>query len=257
MRQDRHHSRPWRSFAALAFALLFALMPALSGGSAMANGEDAKPLLQQSATAMAAVKSFSFKLTTPKGKSAILDNLELRTVEGAVLRPDRFQASVTVKVAIAELTIKTIGIGTRLWVTNPLQPGDKFVEASAGGGNSGSSQTLTDLLNPDRIFLQAVSMIQNPVVDGQETINDAPTTRVTGTVNLDQLSQFANVGTPEAAPGMFVLGEKKLTVWIDASNRVVRLEFAGPLTTNESADVVRRLDLTAFDQPVDIQAPAA
>lgn len=255
MRRDLHHLRPRRPFAAVAFALLLALMPALSGGPAMAKGEDATPLLQQSASAMAAVKSFSFKLTTPKGQSTILDNLELRTVEGAVLRPDRFQASVTVKVAIAELTIKTIGIGTRLWVTNPLQPGDKFVEASAGGDSS-SSQTLTELLNPDKIFLQAVSMIQKPVIDGTETIYGAETTRVTGTVNLDQLSQFANVGTPEAATSMFVLGEKKLTVWIDAGNRVVRLEFAGPLTTNESADVVRRLDLKDFDQPVDIQAPA-
>ena len=36
-----------------------------------------------------------------------------------------------------------------------------------------------------------------------------------------------------------------------------RLEIAGPLTTAEAPDVVRRLDLSAFNEPVVIEAPVA
>jgi len=257
MRRNDHLRRPGRVAAEFALALLFALLLALSSGSTMANGQDATPLIQQATTAMTAVTSFSFELTTPNGQSMIFNNLELKTVTGSVLRPDRFKAAVTVKAAIVELTIKAVGVGTRLWTTNPLSPGDVYVEAAAGDGNGGSAQTLTDLLNPDRIFLRAVSLIQNPVVDGIETLDGVETTRVTGTVNLNQLSQLVAMGTPAAASSLIVLGEKPLTVWLDANHRVVQLEIAGPLTTSDSADVVRRLDLTDFDQPVDIQQPAA
>jgi len=257
MSRNDHLRRPGRVFAGFALALLFALLPARPEGSTMANGQDATLLIQQATTAMTAVTSFNFELTTPNGQSTIFNNLELKAVTGSVVRPDRFKAAVTVKASIVELTIKAVGVGARLWTTNPLSPSETYVEAAAGGEDGGSAQTLTDLLNPDRIFLRAVALIQNPVVDGIETLDGVETTRVTGTVNLNQLTQFTSVGTPAAASSLFVLGEKPLTVWLDANHRVVQLEIAGPLTTSDSADVVRRLDLTDFDQSVDIQQPAA
>src|SRR6266516_3712696 len=88
-----------------------AIAPAIVPGVAAAQDQDARPLLDQTATAMAAVQSFHFAMTTPQGKSSITDQFELSGFEGDVQRPDRFRVSFTAKASILSLTIKVIGIG--------------------------------------------------------------------------------------------------------------------------------------------------
>ena len=93
-----------------------------------------------------------------------------------------------------------------------------------------------------------------PIVDGSETLDGVDTTRIVGTVDLSGLENVAG-GTPIAGFDLLILGEMPVTIWLDGEGHVVSLEIEGPLTTSESPDVVRRLDLFDFDLPLVIEAP--
>lgn len=251
---------PRRSFLLLPlFALLLvpALRPAPPVAAAVATvgQEDAEAvaLLRQAAEAMAALDGFHFELSTPRGQTLLLENIELVRVEGDVQRPDSFRASIGARAAIIDLSLRAVGIGSRIWVTNPLSEDDAFQELDLGQGIDGSEMdgaTLVDLLNPDRILLQAVEQIQDPTIVGQDEIDGTDVTRVDGTVDLSRLEAD---GTP--IPGLRTEAPLPVTIWIDDVGRVVRLELEGPLTAAEPLDVVRRLDLSRFDEPIDIQPP--
>lgn len=241
--------------------LAAAVAPAALSSVRQAGAQDANALLQQSGKAMAAVKSFIFSIKTVQGKTVLFGNLDLQDVEGAVERPDRFRADITVGASIVSLTIKVIGVGNRVWITNPMSSDQAFTEASVGGGDS-SAGAIASLLNPDRIFLSAVQAIQNPAIDGTENIDGVDTTKVKGTVNLSTLPAVTGFGTPEAAVkssiGNFLdLSDKTLTAWIDEAGLVHRLQVAGAFTKEEASDVIREIDLSKFDEAQDIQAPAA
>jgi hypothetical protein len=228
------------------------LTPALAGTRATAQEQDAAMLLQKAAATMAAAQSFHVTLTTPRGKSMIADQIELAGIEGDIQRPDRFQASFTAKASIVSLTIKVIGIGSRIWVTDPMQREETWIEVTAG---SEGAVPLPDLLNPDRLLAAAVALIQQPAITGEDEIDGTKTTRVEGIFDPRQVNQFAGTPVPELTD---LTSEKPIpvTIWIADDGRVPRIEFQGPLTAAESNDVVRRLDVTKFNQPVDIQPPA-
>lgn len=240
----------------LAGGTLLATAAASGIRRAAAKGEDATQLLSAAAAAMTALKSFQFELTTVQGKSTILRNLELVGVEGAVQRPDSFEATITAKVAIVNVDVDVVGIGGRLWVTDPLAKDAAYIEVTGAAGDELQAQTLSALINPDRLLLAAVGLVESPVVDGTETIDGDKTTRVVGTVDLNRI-QPLQLATPVAGSEFdkLILGEMPITIWVDADDRVRSLEVEGPLTTDESPDVVRRLDLFDFDQPVEIAEP--
>jgi hypothetical protein len=243
----------------LALAIMLSLLLTAPRSGSAQGDEEAVALLDTAVETMRALESFRFDLTTPHGTSVILNNLELAGVTGAVQRPDRFQATITARVAVATVAVEMIGIGDRLWVTDPLAPAGSFIELSAEDAPDPTiAQTLTELINPDRLFLAAVGLVRDPEIDGTETIDGVRTTRVVGTVDLSSLPQFAatlDVATPQPVLEHFVFEEMPITVWIDGEGRVVALEAEGPLTVDESPDVVRRLDLYDFNEPVDIIEP--
>jgi hypothetical protein len=241
--------------------LAAALAPAALSSVRIAHAQNVNALLQESAKAMAAVKSFDFSITTVQGKTVLFGQLELQNVSGAVERPDRFKADITVGASIVSLTIKVIGVGDKVWITNPMSSDQAFTEASTGGGES-SAATIASILNPDRIFLAAVQAIQNPTIDGTEKIDDVETTKVRGTVNLANVAVPAPFASPaasakEAASDFLDLGDKTLTAWIDAAGLIHRIQVAGAITKDESGDVIREIDLSHFNESQNIAPPTA
>ena len=237
--------------------LAAAIAPAALSSIRKAGAQDAAGLLKQSAAAMAAVTSFTFSMKTVQGKTQLFGNFELQDVEGAVQRPDRFKADITVGASIVSLTVKVIGIGNRVWVTNPMSADETYVEASAGEGDS-SADTLSNLLNPDRLFVAAVEAIQNPSIDGSEQVDGVDATRINGTVDLSTLPIVSAIATPGAGgsiAGFIDLGPKKLTAWIDATGLIHRIQVEGAFTSQETADVVREIDLTNFNSPQEVEPP--
>lgn len=251
-KRHRSRPRPSRIVAALAAMLVVPLVLGTAPAAATAQ-DDATALLGRAAETMAGLDAFHFELSTPRGQTLFMENLELAGLEGDVQRPDSFRASVTARAAIVELSVRVVGIGTRLWVTNPMSQDEAFQEIDLGqsateGGMDGAG--LVDLLNPDRVLLQAVERIENPTIVGEDEIDGVAVTRVDGTVDLSRIQAD---GTP--VPGLLTDDPLPVSIWIDEAGRVIRLELDGPLTAAESPDVLRRLDLSAFDEPVDIQPP--
>ena len=149
--------------------------------------------------------------------------------------------------AIIELTVKVVGVGNQLWVSDPISEEERYVAINLDEADGASP---TALLNPDRVLLAAVDLIEEPSLTGEETIDGIETTRIDGTFDL------ARVVSPHTPlPGLRLDGPLPVSLWIDDVGRLRRLELDGPFTGAESPDVRRRLDLSAFDEPVDIQPP--
>jgi hypothetical protein len=251
------HRLSFPRFSILIVALLGLLNVPMASPAHAQEGDVARQLLDKAVATMATVQSFRFELTTVQGESIIMNNLELAGVEGAVQRPDRFEATITAKVAVIEVDVRIVGIGERLWVTDPLADDETYIEVTEEvAGEPIVGDALTALVNPDKILLTAVGLVREPTVDGIETIDGVPTTRVVGTVDLRDLPQF-NQATPIPTDEFLVLEEMPITIWIDEEGHVRSMELDGPITADESPDVVRRLDITAIDEPVDITEPVS
>lgn len=253
--QTQHSRRTVLGFIAMSAATVAGVLPRL----AAAQDDEATALLQSAAAKMGSLQSFRFKLSTINGQSTILQGLELVGVEGSVLRPQSFEATITAKVAIIEVKVRTIGIGNRLWVTDPTIAEERFIEVTGGAdGDLGDTQNLADLINPDRLLLEAVKYVKDPKIEDEETIDGVETTLVTGIFDASALASLAPA-TPgadgEMGVDLLALGEMPILIWIDAEGYVLRIELEGPLTTAESPNVIRRLELFDFDEPVEIAEP--
>jgi hypothetical protein len=217
--------------------------------------EEAAQLLESAAAAMAQITSFHFELETIDGKSMILDNLELNKVVGDVLRPDSFKATLTAKLAIIEVDVDVVSVGGAVWVTDPTKPGTAWQQVAAGGERS-EGAAFTDVINPDRLFLAAVTLIDDPIIDGTETIGDQECTVVTGSFDPTRLQELASpVAGEEGTPSILIDEPVFLSTWIAGDGRILRIEEEGALTESDSSDVIRAITFSAFDEPVEIVAP--
>jgi hypothetical protein len=236
-------------------ALVAALGVAFGLGLAGAAGQtepavadpEAVALLERAAETMGEVSSFHFVLRNERGSTSIVEGLEVESFEGDVQRPDRFQAEVTASFGGVPLEVRIVGIGTRIWISSPLTGENIYQELPAEAATLG--------LNPDGLLRTAIGVIQEPRIVGEDEVDGEPTTLVAGLVDFQALAE----ATPTAldAPPAEDLPSEPLPVqiWIDEADRVVRLRLEGPLTPVDPDNVVRRLDLSAFDEPVEIEPP--
>lgn len=235
-----------------------ALTPVITKQQVRAQ-DDVETLLKMAAERMAALVSFHFAMETIDGRSTIMENLELTSVSGDVVRPDSFRASVTARLAIVDVTVDIVSIGGRVWVTDPLQSGEVWQQIETGNEGGGGDASFTDLINPDRLFLLAITYIEEPAIEGTEQVNGEDCTVVSGTFVPSRLQDMASPIAEEGPapdPSSLLADEPVyLTAWIAADGRVFRMEEAGPLTSAESNDVIRRLEFSNFDGDIEITEP--
>ncbi len=244
------------------FAVFAAAPFALRAGATFAQDDDVEALLQTASETMAALSSFHFHLETIEGSATILGALELREVEGDVDRPASFQATVTAKLAVADVTVDIVSIDGAVWVTNPMSNGD-WEQLSTGQDEQESAELLTILINPESIFLTAITVLKNPEIDKSEDIGGIQATRIVGSFIPADLAELIMAGTPQAQDGeeseevpiQLSSDPVDLTVWITEDGHVLQIEEEGPLTATESRDVIRRFTFSNFDQPVEITPP--
>jgi hypothetical protein len=244
----------------LAAGAIAALVP-ISGSRRPARAQDASALLSDAARAMSELETFRFTLETPRGETRVAQELVLLSLSGEVQRPDRFHATAVVEAVVARLQLEVIGIGTTIWVTDPLAPQGTTAfreidlsEAASGGEEAGLGGMFADLLNPDRLLLAAVERIENPVVVGREEIDGVPVTRINGEARLPIPEGIEVAGNPLGE--MLQLDDPfQVAVWVDDQHLVHRLDVYGPLLVGEEPNTVRRLALSDFNGPIDIQPP--
>ncbi len=212
---------------------------------------DVNALLNSAAMAMSDLNSFHFLITTPVGKTLLVGEAELIQVEGDVVRPMTFHATATIGLGFARLSVEAIGINDKIWISNPLQ-GGAFTPVSDALGEELPPLTF---FNPDQLIQQAIGLIQNPAIDGSESLDGVQTTVVTGNFALGDITFN---GTPVVQGIAGDLIPLEVTLWIDEQNRVLQADFAGALLPSEQGGgrIVRRVELSQFDQVLTIDPPA-
>lgn len=225
------------------------------GGSMRAQDDAAQQQLEATEAAMLALQSFSFDLETTAGTTTFQDAFELRSIVGDVQRPSSFQATVEVKLAIVTLKLEVIGIDGNIWVKNPIGGGDSFIQVT--GGESDMQLPPTILLNPDELVNDALSYLDDPQIAGTESLDGQEMTVMTGTFDPGRL---VGSGTPTTALGDLTPASTPLDVkaWIDDQDRIVRIDFTGPIFGFEEGKgrLVRSITFSNFDQPMTIEQPA-
>ena len=234
--------------------LVCAVILTMAGDSARAQ-DDAKAQIDQTAAAMLALESFHFELNTTAGTTSFQDAFELKTVSGDVVRPSDFQAKVEVKLAILTLTLEVVGVDGNIWVKNPIGGDDSFIQVT--GGDSDFQLPPTILLNPDQLVSEALKYLDDPQLAGTEDLDGQEMTIVTGTFDPSKL-----IGGEISASelGDFEPSSEPLDVkaWIDEQDRLVRIDFTGPIFGFEEGTgrLVRSITFSDFDADITITQPA-
>ncbi len=230
------------------FSLVVALVLAGCGGGSnntkSSTGAVASPtptgqqVIQQSATAVQALQSFHFVFTHQNGTTPLPLGMGLDSAEGDVGVPDKLSADVKAKAGGINVSVKVIGIGDKTWVTNPFTRNWQQLPGAS----------IHDFADPAALVTSLLPKIQNPQIAGTETVGGVKTYDVKGTIDSGALSDALS----------FVEAGHSVNVeaWIGVDDSLPRrVKIAGPLTANESAQIVRQVDLSGFNEPVSIQPP--
>jgi hypothetical protein len=237
------------SGGALAFASFgSALAQSTPAASTDISGDDdAVTLLKQAVQAMADLETFHFLIETTSGETKLMDILTIDSVEGDVRRPYDFLTTVKASLFMGSITLSAIGLDGKISVQDPTSTTGDWIDLG------GDASTLS-MLNPDVLFLQAVGLLHNAALEGEEDFDGTPAQKVTGTVTLGDSLDFGG-GAEASAESALATDPVDVTVWIDAESRILGAEFVGAVLAAEAANVTRLVTFSAFNEPVTIEKP--
>lgn len=184
-------------------------------------------------------KSFHFVLTHENGSTPIANGINMTRAEGDFLAPDKFKATVdgTIQRNLA-ISVKVINVGSQVWLN---LAGNKYTPLQNGVGAAA-------ILDPNTGVVNAIGNVKSPVIAGTDTISGQPATIVAGTIDAGQLTALDQ----GAQAGKQVNGK----VWIGTNDhQVYRIRLEGPLSDGEPANIARQIELSQFNEPLDIQPP--
>jgi lipoprotein LprG len=225
-------------------ALLLGVLLAVACGGGGGGGEGgplpaADDVLAGLVARVDALKTFHFRLEHENGTSPIPLGLDLETAEGDVVVPDRMSAEIGAKANGAVVQVKVIGVGDKGWITNPFS---REWQPLPEGTN------IKDVFDPAAGVKAVVGALTNAKVVKEEKVAGVSTYLVEGEVDSGVLEAAA----PVAEPGLTV----SVKAWVgvdDSLPRRIRLE--GPFAPGEPDNIVRKLDLSRFDEPLTIEPP--
>jgi hypothetical protein len=198
----------------------------------------AQDLLDAAYQTTNAASSFHFVLSHENGSTPIANGISMTKAEGDIQKPDRFKATVTGQLSGFTVVVPVINVGDQVWLS---LSGNKYSPLPNGVGAAA-------ILDPNNGVLKALKGVKNPQIAGHEKLNGVDTTVVAGDVDAGDLTSLAQ----NAQAGKQVKGK----AWIgDADHRLYRLRIDGPLNDQEPANIARIIDLSQFNEKLDIQPP--
>jgi hypothetical protein len=267
-------ARPARR--ALAIALLIvaaALLLAACGGGGdggedLANGLTPAELLDQSSEAAAALDSFHIALEVtgdlevsaaaglPSGVGGLLNGPLDISGDGPVQPPDRASIDLRIKVSGLPLQGNLTRVGD-----------DVFIGVLGQDFRVDLAPEQVALLDFGHLYPTLASWTTDPVEAGPEEIDGEPTVKVTGaldpTTALGGLGPLLGAGSVTAAQARRALSEGTVAFWIGTEDLlprrvhlVLKADGAGIAEGVGAIDIDLTASFSAFDEPVDIQAPS-
>lgn len=227
--------------------LSFGLVIACSDHRSTSTSPSATPTpKQQLATAvdrMQALSSFHFLLTHENGASTISLGLQMTRADGDFQNPNRFRASVNATFGGIPVAVKVINVADATWMTNPLETGDHYQPLPNG-------TQAAAILDPNKGILSAARNAQGARLAGAEQVRGVQTQIIEGQIDAAELSALAT----DAQAGHRVTAQ----IWIGKRDSLIyRIRLDGPLNDAEPKNIVRQLDVSQFNENVDIEPPSS
>lgn len=225
--------------------LISLVMAVLAGGalaSACGGGDgeskaDGADVLRRGAERMDGVKSFHFELEHEKGTTQIVRNLQMVSATGDVAPPDRLRLDAKAKSGPLNIAVGIVAIPGHSYITNPLT-----------GRWEEEQISVAAFFDPARGVTALMRAATGPRVTATEKVDGRNTYRVEATVDSGSMTLFASNPIPGRA--------LKARAWVGVDDPVlVRVEIEGAVSEGEPPDLLRRLTLSKFDEPVQIDAP--
>jgi hypothetical protein len=216
-----------------------------AGGAGGGKQPDPATLARQAADQVEALKSFHFLLEHENGGSPIVLDLSMTRAEGDIVKPDRIKAdveAVATQLGGANVKVKVFNVGDKGVISNPFNPRMYLALPE--------NVQLKDIIDPGAGVTKAMRAAQNPRITGEETVNGVKVWRLEGEIDAAELQDFSNVAEPGyMVKGVALVGQQKPLV------HRVRLE--GALGPKDPPNIVRKVDLSKFDEKVEIELPSS
>jgi len=219
----------------LPLVLASVLLAACSSGDD-ASTEDVDPvaLLDSAATRLESVESFHFVIEFEDGSAEIVRGLAMERAEGNVVVPDEIDAQVNASVGPINAEIGIIVADGQGYLTNPLT-----------GRWEQEDISVADVFDLQTGVTSIMRSAQDPEVTGSENVDGVSTYRVEATLPSSELSLI---------PGVRQNQTLDATAWIGVDDPLVhRVRIVGAMFDENESTVT--LDLSDFDQPVEIEPP--
>jgi lipoprotein LprG len=218
---------------------LLAAVALLAAGCGGSSGPSAEELVSESVAKTSAVKSFHL-LVDIQNVSSPREGLGLKYVDGDVLVPDRLKGRVGGTFLGIPLSSELIVVGSDYFLKIPFTGSWRKIDVA----------TLpAAFFDPEEGILAVISSATDLHRDGEEEVDGVPTYKLAGNVRAEQLTPLLNTaqGTRELA----------LEFWIGQDDMLLRrVRLTGPIEPSEDDDATRTVELSAFDEPVEISPPS-
>jgi hypothetical protein len=227
------------ALAAVAAAALSLLLAAACGGdsSDVPSDLDPRALLDAAAARMEQVQSFHFALEHEHGATEIALGLQMLSADGDIAGPDRMQLNAKAKAGPLNVEIGIVILPDASYITNPIT-----------GRWQKEDLSVASFFDPGTGVTALMRSAQSPRVTKRQQVNGVDTYVVEAEIDSGDLDLFA----ADAPAGQTL----RARAWIGVDDPLAyRVEITGAVTSGEAENLVRRLELSRFDQPIEISAP--
>lgn len=198
---------------------------------------DVREIIGAASIALAQVRSFRFTITHSEGVAPLGLGLTMSSAQGEVVAPDRIRLKVIGRAGEQDVRYEVVGIGPQTWMTNPFT--SQWQELPG--------LTLRHLVNPQYWSVPLVTL-SAPVLTGVERLGMMPSYVIEGTIDTSVLRALIPVSGASRSIA--------LRLWVDQQSSMPRrVAISGPLWSDDSPNVVRTLELSDFNQAIQIDIP--
>jgi hypothetical protein len=234
------------TFVAMLVAMLLAtgFVPAAAPNHialAQSVGDPADELLADAAEKMLGYDTMKFELVYEKGSTKLYTGIKMTKASGEIERPGKMRATVQTKIGFVKVNVKATVIGDKAEVRAVGIEEDYTLP----------SELAHIIADPVLLLPDVVGAVKEPVVTKVETVKKGRNkgeklTWISGTFDPSLIQDEAVRGYAES------LGERPVEVAIDENGLIVSVRIPGAFVSQDSKDVVRRLDIYGFGEPVEI-----
>lgn len=241
-----HNHRPVRLLAVPMLALIFTLSgfaSAVADDATPSPGSEARDILDRASERLADTQTMQFELEVD-GDSYIDDTNTMRIIaaRGNLARPDKVDVEFQINLLGAQnVTIRMITIGDEAWTTD-LLTGKWGPAPQEFGYNPGVLFDNQNGLGP------VAGRLQDPTIEGSETIGGRDAWKITGTVDEQTIEPLTS--------GVIQGDEIRITIWVDKENsNILRIEIEEPDIEGKENPATWTMTLTGHDSDIEIEAP--